>query len=163
MTGSSTERRPNPDCPVPGNLLRTWYDKDRLAETPCVTAAWTTEPKLEEPHLRLLHDRYAPRATRSSVRAISSSPAQRSSCDCGPVVVTSSLLSGKFPILRRRRFHRFWSVAVGCVRITHRGDTRTGRIPERSSWMRSAGQLDVLALPSARSSQAQLLSNVGWP
>ena len=54
------ERRPNPDCPVPGNLLRTWYDKDRLAETPCVTAAWTTEPKLEEPHLRLLHDRYAP-------------------------------------------------------------------------------------------------------
>jgi hypothetical protein len=54
------ERRPNPDCPVPSNLLRTWYNNDRLSETPCVTATRTTEPKLKEPHLRLLHDQYAP-------------------------------------------------------------------------------------------------------
>ncbi|MEN3376268.1 MAG: hypothetical protein V7604_1623 [Hyphomicrobiales bacterium] len=54
------ERRPNPDCPTPYNLLKNWYDNDRLAETPCITAAWSAEPELMEPHLRLLPDRYAP-------------------------------------------------------------------------------------------------------
>jgi hypothetical protein len=54
------ERRLNPDCPAPYNLLKNWYDKDRLAETPCVTAAWSVEPELKEPHLRLLPDHYAP-------------------------------------------------------------------------------------------------------